>query len=146
MVYSYLLNLIIDKLFTKTGEHNFYKDSSFNIPATSNSFKEIEFDNRNLALSLRPVQSKGNIIQNRNSLDDFKLVYKSPKYLNKKKAHDLESIYITQEAPRLIIKKKIGHFSKYYTCLGDVNTRFDFNSKDNKNKKGDNYSMTPASY
>jgi len=67
--------------------NNFYQESSLNIPATSQSFKDLNFEEDNYALSSKNIElNEEPVKKRRKGSGDIKLFYKSPKYPKKHKA------------------------------------------------------------
>jgi hypothetical protein len=67
------------------------KDTSFTVPKRSNSFKDLNLSTDN-AMSTGPIKlgiknspKKEAFGRNLDHSDDFRLVYRSPKYIHKKK-------------------------------------------------------------
>ena len=73
-------------LMPKNLSQSFHKESSFHLPKTADPFKHLNLSHDKIMMNSRPVRSKQKPVRPRKTTDDFKLVYKSPKYLNKHKA------------------------------------------------------------
>lgn len=81
----------LGNLFGNQTKETMMKDTSFTVPKRSNSFKDLDLSAEN-AMSTGPIKQaiknspkREAIAKNIDNSDEFRLVYRSPKYIHRKK-------------------------------------------------------------